>query len=174
MSTMHQLFFEYFTASVSSGPFQTLFSRLMISCQLVTFSTYLKDRLVSQARPFSFPQQWWSHIGYEYWNRSALQNRKSLICETKSTVCKHKQKLMQPSLNKHELIAQISPINKTTDVYMVWVKQKLPVKQWIYYHGLRHMFRSHSKLLGSHVCSNNYVRPCLLGILCLCFRLITS
>ena len=46
------IFFECFVASAYPGLFQTLFSRL-ISCQLVTF---FKGRLVSQARPFPFPQ----------------------------------------------------------------------------------------------------------------------
>ena len=40
-----------------------------------------------------------------------LQNRKDLACETKTTVCKHKQKQMQPSSNRHKLIVQRSPIH---------------------------------------------------------------
>ena len=47
---------------VSSGPFWTLFSRL-ISCQLVPFLIYRKDMLVSQARPFLFLRQHQSHLG---------------------------------------------------------------------------------------------------------------
>ena len=32
-----------------------------------------------------------------------------LACETKPTVCKHKQKQMQPSLNKHDI--KVTKIN---------------------------------------------------------------
>ena len=71
--TYDDIFFDCFIASASSGPFQTLFSRL-ISYQLVISLIYPKDRLVSQARPFWFPWQHWSHIGYEYWKRPALWN----------------------------------------------------------------------------------------------------
>ena len=56
----YNIFFECFVGSTSSGPFQTMFSRL-ISCQLVPPTCdvfiFLKDRLVSQARPFPFLQQ---------------------------------------------------------------------------------------------------------------------
>ena len=111
----YNIFFECFVGSTSSGPFQTMFSRL-ISCQLVPPTCdvfiFLKDRLVSQARPFPFLQQRQSHIGYEYWKQSALWNRKGLACETKPTVHKqkHKQKQMQPSSKKHELMVQRSLI----------------------------------------------------------------
>ena len=52
-------------------------------------------------------QQHRSDIGYEYWKQLALRNTKHLACETKPTVCKHKQKQMQPSSNhKHDLKCQ--------------------------------------------------------------------
>ena len=90
LETCDDIFLECFIASASSGQFQTSFSRL-ISCQLVSFLIYPKERLVSQVRPFPFLQlQCWSHIGFKYWKRSALQNRKGLADETKPTVCKHK------------------------------------------------------------------------------------
>ena len=78
LKTDDDIFFECFVASAYSGPFQTLFSR-PISCQLVTFLYYVKDRLVSQARPFLFPWQCQSHIGYEYWKQLVLWNRKGLL-----------------------------------------------------------------------------------------------
>ena len=81
----------------------------MVSCQLMTF---LNDRLVAQARPFPFPCQRQSDIQYKYWKRSPLQNRKGLACETKPTVCKHKQKQMKLSLSNRELMVQRLPINK--------------------------------------------------------------
>ena len=111
LETCDDIFLECFIASASSGQFQTSFSRL-ISCQLVSFFIYPKERLVSQVRPFPFLQQCRSHIVCEYWKRSALQNRKGLADETKPTVCKHKQKQMQPSSNKHKLMVQRSLINK--------------------------------------------------------------
>ena len=109
LSSLNDIFFECFVASAYSGPFQTLFSR---PYNILPICAFFKDRLVSQARPFPFPRQHRSHIRYKYWNRSAPRNRKSLACETKPTVCKHKRKQMQPSSNKHELMVQRSLINK--------------------------------------------------------------
>ena len=68
---------------------------------------YQKDRLVSQDRPFLFPRQCQSQSDIS----TALWNRKGLAFETEPTVCKHKQKQMQPSSNKHELMVQRSLIN---------------------------------------------------------------
>ena len=76
-----------------------------ISCQLFTF---LNDGLVARARPFPFPWQRRWNIGYEYWERSALRNGMDLACETKPTVCRHKQKQMQHYSNKHKLVLQRS------------------------------------------------------------------
>ena len=81
LKTYDNIFFECFIALASSGPFLTLFSRL-ISCQLVPVLIYRKDRLVSQTRPFLFLWQCRSHIGYKYWKRSVLQKRKGLAYET--------------------------------------------------------------------------------------------
>ena len=100
--------FECFVALATSGPYQSWFSTLM-SCQVTTFSN---NRVVVWAWPFPFPWQCWSDIRYEYWKRLALWNRKDLAYETKPTVCKHKQKQMQLSSNKHDVILQRSPINK--------------------------------------------------------------
>ena len=81
---------------------------------------------------FSMPAQ--SDIQYKYWKRSPLQNRKGLACETKPTVCKHKQKQMKLSLSNRELMVQRSPINKNkfqiADAHMVWA-EKSSVKQFI-------------------------------------------
>ena len=51
-----------------------------------------------------------SDIGYEYLKLSALRNRKGRACDTKPIVYKHKQKQMQPSLNKHKLMIKRSLI----------------------------------------------------------------
>lgn len=110
--TCSDIFIECFFALVSFGPFQALG---LISFQLVTF---LKDRLVSQARPFLFPWQRWLHVRYKYWKQSALRNRKSLAYETKPTVGKHKQK---HSSNKHGLMVQWS--SKIADMPIVWVEK---------------------------------------------------
>ena len=91
----HHNFFECFIALVSSAPFQTWYSR-MIPCQLVPF---FKDRLVAQAKPFPFHRQHQLLIRYEYRKRSALWNTKDLACETKLTVCKHKQSPLQTTMN---------------------------------------------------------------------------
>ena len=58
------------------------------------------------------------HIRYEYWKQSALWNRKGLACETtcKPTFYKHKQKQMQPSLNKHKSMVQRSQTDKNSMV----------------------------------------------------------
>ena len=52
---------------------------------------YLKDNLASQTLSISAAVL----ITYQ---------AKGLACETKPTICKHKQKQMQPSLNRHELV----------------------------------------------------------------------
>ena len=71
--------------------------------------TFTNDRLVARARSFPFgPFLFCSSI-----NRILDINTKSdqrcgteriFACESKKTVCKHKQKQMQPSSNKHELM----------------------------------------------------------------------
>ena len=86
------------------------------------------ERQVNCTSPtLSFPRQRQLDIQYEYWKRLALQNRKGLACETKPTVCKHKQKQMKLSLSNCELMVQRSPINKNkfqiADAHMVWAEK---------------------------------------------------
>ena len=50
----HDIFFKYFIASATSGPFQNVFQG------------------VAQAQPFLFQWHYRSHIAFEYWKRSAL------------------------------------------------------------------------------------------------------
>ena len=90
-------FWGCFIASLSSGPYQTWFSR-PVSCQLMTFSN---NGLVARARPFPFPWQLQRQldIGYKHWKRSALWNIMSLACKTKPTVCKFRCSPLRTSKN---------------------------------------------------------------------------
>ena len=101
---------------VSSGPYQTWFSRL-ISCQLVTF---LKDRLVTWARPFPFPGQHRSNIGYEYLKWLALRNIRSLACVTKPTVCKQSKCRYSPLQTTMNWWYNCQ---KIADTRMVWAEK---------------------------------------------------
>ena len=88
----YDTFFECFIAMASSGPFQTLFSRLIDILPIQEESLASQSLSISAAVAIAY-------IRYEYWKQCTLRNMKGLACEAKPTVYKHKQKQMQPSSN---------------------------------------------------------------------------
>ena len=82
LKTYDDIFFECLVVSASSRLFQTLFTRLT-SCQLMI---YLASQTLSVSVAVPIAYRMWVLKWLE------LQNTKGLACETKPTVCKHKQK----------------------------------------------------------------------------------
>ena len=97
LKTYHNIFFECFIA-------------LTILDMVFKVNILPIYALLVRAQPFPLRWQRQSDIRYEFFKRSALLNRKDLLFETKPTVCKHKQKQIEPSSNNHKLMVQGSLI----------------------------------------------------------------
>ena len=87
---LKQYFFECFVASVSKNSAQFQMLLRLTSCQLFWKTNYFASQTY-------FDLQHQSHFGY--WKRLVLRNRKDLLCENTTTVCKHKQHRCSLSLN---------------------------------------------------------------------------
>ena len=61
-------------------------TNILATCE---FFCFIWRQVSLQTRSLPFQWHHWSHIRYGYWKWLGLRDRKSCVCKTKLTVCKH-------------------------------------------------------------------------------------